>query len=202
MVSAPLSKLRVSEPNVRLHLETLISRVDRAVYAMGRLFSVFSSICLVGMLLLTAATIVLRPFDVSAYWIFPWIMVLFVWLSFFGFFAAMVMARDIRIDFVAKRMGARGMVITRVIGQIVMLFVLHWLLRELPDIVLKQAGKVDGALLPWGDELHRRYLSLPLLLSCIGVGIAVVLDICKLLVGLPERLGGDMHGLDQTGRPV
>lgn len=176
--------------------------MDIAVFAIGRLFSVLSSICLMGMLLLTVATIVLRPFDISQYWIFPWVMVLFVWLSFFGFFAAMVMARDIRIDFVAKRLGPKGMTLTRVISQLVMLFVLYWLLTELPEIVLNQAGKVDGALLPWGDELHRRYLSLPLLLSCIGVGVAVVLDVMKLIVGLPERLGGDMHGLDQTGRPV
>lgn|GEM_PF-464775 len=177
---------------------------ERWLVRAGALFAQLCSLCLLGMLALTAATILLRPFGVSFYWIFPWTMVLFVWLSFFGFFAAMVFARDIRIDFLARRFGDPGMTLTRVIGQAVMLFVLFHLLRELPDIVANQSGSVDGALLPFGPytELPRRFLSLPLLLSCIGIVLALLLDIAKLLLGLPERFGGGLPGSDPDDDPL
>jgi len=186
----------MSARTARTLLESVVSRIDEMIWKTGRLFSTLSSLCLFGMLVLVAATITLRPLDISFYWIWPWVMVLFVWLSFFGFLAAMVLARDIRVDFVARRFGNTGMTVTRAIGHVVLLFVLYWLLRELPDVVLKQSGKVDGALLPNGEELHRRYLSVPLLLSCIGIAIAVVVDLAKLFLGMPERLGGSTYGIE------
>lgn len=178
-----------------------IAICDSVIHFAGRGFSLLCSLCLVGMLLLTAATIILRPFGVSYYWIFPWTMVLFVWLSFFGFFAAMVFARDIRIDFVALKFGAKGMLVTRILGQAVMLFVLYWLLSELPNIVANARGNIDGVILPTGGELPRRFLSAPLLLSCIGITLALFLDIAKMFYGLPETIGGAMPG-HETGRPV
>lgn len=178
-----------------------IGIADRFIQYAGRGFSLICSLCLVGMFILTAATIILRPFGISFYWIFPWTMVLFVWLSFFGFFAAMVFSRDIRIEFVALRFGAKGMLVTRILGQAVMLFVLFWLLSELPNIVFNSRGDIDGVVLPGGGELPRRFLSIPLLLSCIGITLALILDIAKMIYGLPETIGGDMPGQD-TGRPV
>ena len=174
---------------------------DGIIQFWGRVFALICSLCLVAMFVLTAATIVLRPFGISYFWIFPWTMVLFVCLSFFGFFAAMVFSRDIRIDFVALRFGARGMLVTRILGQAVMLFVLYWLLTELPEIVVNSRGDIDGVLLPGGGELARRFLSAPLLLSCIGITLALFLDIAKMFYGLPESIGGEMPGHD-TGRPV
>jgi TRAP-type C4-dicarboxylate transport system permease small subunit len=180
----------------------LILSLEKSIRLVGGGFSALCSLCLAAMLVLTATTVILRPFGISYYWIFPWVMVLFVWLSFFGFFAAMIFARDIRIDFVARQFGEMGMLVTRIIGQIIMLFVLYWLLVELPSVVFSQSGNVDGALLPWGGELQRKYLSLPLLLSCLGIAAAVIIDIFKMLFGLPETLGGDMHNVSTTGKPV
>lgn len=175
-------------------LPALVTRADKVLRRAGGVFSFLCSLCLLGMLLLTAATIALRPFNISFYWMFPWSMVLFVWLSFFGFFAAMIFGRDIRIDFVARQFGNKGHIATRIIGQIVMLWVLFILLREMPDVLNSQTGGVDGASLPWGGEVPRRALSVPLALSCIGIAAALMLDILKLWCRLPEHFGGDMPG--------
>ena len=164
-----------------------IAIADATLLGIGRGFSWMCSFCLLAMLALTAATILLRPLGVSFYWIFPWVMVLFGWLSFFGVFPAMIFGRDIRIDFVARLVGDTGMLVTRIVGQVVVLFVLYWLLLEVPASVARQSGSGDGALLPWGGESKRRMLSLPLLLSCLCITAALLLDIAKMLLGLPER---------------
>jgi TRAP-type C4-dicarboxylate transport system permease small subunit len=169
-------------------------RADQALRRLGSVFSFLCSMCLLGMLVITASTIILRPFDISFYWMFPWSMVLFVWLSFFGFFAAMIFGRDIRIDFVAKLFGDAGHTATRIIGQFVMLWVLFVLLREMPGVLISQTGGVDGASMPWGGEVPRRALTVPLALSCIGIAAALVVDILKLWCRLPEHFGGDMPG--------
>ena len=167
---------------------------DAVLVGVGRGFSWMCSFCLLAMLLLTAATILLRPLGLNFYWIFPWVMVLFVWLSFFGFFPAMIFNRDIRIDFVARLFGDTGMLVTRLVGQVVVLFVLYWLLLELPAIVARQSGSIDGAILPWGGEAKRRLLSLPLLLSCICIAVALLVDIAKMILGLPERGADHLPG--------
>lgn len=171
-----------------------ITIADATLLGIGRGFSWMCSFCLLAMLVLTAATILLRPFGLNFYWIFPWVMVLFVWLSFFGFFPAMIFGRDIRIDFVARLFGDTGMLVTRIVGQIVVLFVLFWLLLELPAIVARQSGSIDGAILPWGGEAKRRLLSLPLLLSCICITAAILVDIVKMVLGLPERGADHLPG--------
>lgn len=181
-------------PQPPAFLPAMVKRCDQLLRTVGRVFSFLCSLCLMGMLLLTAATILMRPFDISYYWMFPWSMVLFVWLSFFGFFAAMIFGRDIRIDFVARLFGDAGHTCTRIIGQIVMLSVLFILLREMPGVLESQTGGVDGARLPWGGEVPRRALSVPLAASCVGITAALLLDILKLWCRLPEHFGGDMPG--------
>ena len=52
------------------------------------------------MLFGTAATIVLRPFNISYYWIWPWTMQFFVWMSFVGFFVVYRLGKDIAVDFI------------------------------------------------------------------------------------------------------
>jgi TRAP-type C4-dicarboxylate transport system permease small subunit len=49
-------------------------------------FLVIANICLGLMLVGTFATIFLRLFNISFYWIWPWTMQLFVWMTFFGFY--------------------------------------------------------------------------------------------------------------------
>jgi TRAP-type C4-dicarboxylate transport system permease small subunit len=87
-------------------IKRVLLYADNFMWKLGGLFQNICNFCLLVMLLLTAGTIIGRPMGYSAYWIWPWTMVFFVWLSFFGFFAIFVRLKDIRIDFIAKKMCA------------------------------------------------------------------------------------------------
>ncbi|EFL88176.1 TRAP transporter small permease [Ahrensia sp. R2A130] len=183
---------------------SFVMRLDKILRGVGHLFAGLCSACLLVMLFFTAATIVLRPFNLGAYWIFPWTMVLFVWLSFFGFFAAMIFARDVRIDFVARLFGERGMAATRVLGHVTVLGVVGILIWTMPQVLSVQTGKVDGALLPGSLELPRWSLTVPLALSSALIGLAMLVDVAKMVLGLPEYLGEGHSAAPsaQTAKPV
>ena len=80
-----------------------IETIDGALGTLARWFLVAANVCLVLMLAGTAVTIVLRPFDISYYWIWPWTMQFFVWMSFVGFFVVYRLGKDIAVDFVSSR---------------------------------------------------------------------------------------------------
>ncbi len=165
-----------------------IQRLDGFVWALGGVFILLCNVCMLAMLGLTAATILLRPFGISAYWIWPWTMVFFIWLSFLGFFAVYVRLKDVRIDFVANRLGSWGMTGTRLLSDLAALAICGVLLRELPVVMATSNGFVDGALMPGGDELPRQALSVPLMVSAALIVLAALTDLAKMATGQPERV--------------
>lgn len=161
---------------------------DRLTWGLGGVFQWLCNICLLVMLTLTTVTIIGRPLGFSAYWIWPWTMVFFVWLSFFGFFAIFVRLKDVRIDFVANHMGRYGYAITRLVSDLTALAVCGVLMMQLPNVLETSRGYVDGAILPGGDELFRQSLSIPLFISAALIIVSALVDLGKMLVGLPENL--------------
>lgn len=164
-----------------------IERLDSALAAIGQVFLVAANICLLLMLLGTAATIVLRPFEVSYYWIWPWTMQFFVWMSFIGFFAVYRLGKDIAIDFIVIRLGSAAMAVSRVFVDIVILLVMGAILAQMPTIFDSQVGVIDGVMTPWG-ELERYTLSIPLAVSCALIFINTAVDLGKAWLGIPEQL--------------
>nr|WP_235956753.1 TRAP transporter small permease subunit [Salipiger sp. PrR002] len=140
------------------------------------------------MLGLTTATIILRPMSMAPYWMWPWTMVFFIWLSFFGFFALYARLKDVRIDFLAERLGPAGVVFTRILSDAATLLVTGVLLQQLPTVIATSNGVYDGAILPGGAELPRFALSAPLFISTFLVALTAVLDLAKLVAGLPENV--------------
>jgi hypothetical protein len=143
-----------------------IEGLDRMLEWCGRVFHVLANLCLGLMLIGTAVTIVLRPLELSFYWIWPWTMQFFVWMSFIGFFVVYRRGKDIAVDFLVLRMGAPAMTATRLIV---------W---QMPVILASQVGVIDGVLTPWG-ELERYTLSIPLGVSCTLIFINALLDVAK-----------------------
>ena len=125
-----------------------IEVIDGALDGLSRWFLVAANVCLVLMLAGTAATIVLRPFDVSYYWIWPWTMQLFVWMSFIGFFVVYRQGKDIAVDFVVMRMGGRAPEISRWFVDVVILLVTGAMLWQMPTIFESQVGVIDGVVTP------------------------------------------------------
>jgi TRAP-type C4-dicarboxylate transport system permease small subunit len=78
----------MTSADLDVSLAKVIQPLDRVLGVFERWFHVIANLCLIVMLFGTAVTIVLRPINVSFYWIWPWTMVCFVWMSFFGFYVA------------------------------------------------------------------------------------------------------------------
>ncbi|WP_204352696.1 TRAP transporter small permease [Salinicola halophilus] len=168
-------------------LQRCVALLDRGLWKLGGLWLGICNLCLLGMLALTAATFLLRPFDVSVWWFWPWTMVLFIWLSFFGFFAIHVRLKDVRIDFLVKRLGHAAGLVSRLLADAVALGVCVIILQQYVTVLAAAAGYVEGVILPGGEELPRQALFMPLFLSCALVALTALVDIAKLCVGLPEN---------------
>lgn len=169
-------------------LQGALLAVDRLTWGLGGIFQWICNACLLVMLGLTTLTIIGRPLGFSAYWIWPWTMVFFVWLSFFGFFAIFVRLKDVRIDFVANHMGRYGYLITRLVSDLTALAVCIVLMLQLPTVLATSSGYIDGVILPGGTELFRQALSVPLFISSALIIVTALVDLGKMLVGLPENL--------------
>ncbi len=169
-------------------LQGALLRLDRLNWKLGGVFQWIANACLLVMLVLTAVTILGRPLGFSAYWIWPWTMVFFVWLSFFGFFAVIARLRDVRVDFVANHLGRWGGPITRVVTDVSALAICGTILQQIPTVLNTSRGFVDGAILPGGGELFRQALSVPLFISAGLIVASTLLDLAKMISGLPENI--------------
>ncbi|OYX43956.1 MAG: TRAP transporter [Rhodobacterales bacterium 32-67-9] len=169
-------------------LQRALNRFDRLGWTLGGIFLWLSNFCLLVMLALTTATIILRPMSLAPYWMWPWTMVFFIWLSFFGFFALYARLKDVRVDFLAIRLGPWGMTATRLLSDAATLVVTGVLLSQLPKVIATSRGVYDGAILPLGIELPRLTLSVPLFVSTVLITLFAVLDLAKLAAGMPENV--------------
>lgn len=158
-------------------LSRLVHGIDRALGAVGFVFLHLANASLGAMALLTTATIMLRLFDIDYYWMWPWTMIFFVWMVFFGFFAVYRLKKDIVIDIVLSRVrGLAGRALP-IIQSVVILAVAVTLLTQLPTVFVAQRGQVEGALLPWEGTMSRLTLSVPLALSLFFIALQASLDL-------------------------
>lgn len=162
-----------------------LRRLDDALEAAARLFHLIANFCLAMMLVGTSATIVLRPFGLSFYWIWPWTMQFFVWMTFFGFFVVYRRHKDIAVDFLVARGGPRAMRASRWFVDLVILAVTGAILWQMPTILESQVGVIDGVVTPWG-ELERYTLSIPLGLSVALILLGALVDMAMDAAGMPE----------------
>lgn len=163
--------------------------LDALLEGTARVFHVAANLCLLVMLAGTAATILLRPFGQSAYWIWPWTMQVFVWMSFIGFYVVYRRGKDISVDFVMRKIGRGAMQASRIFVSLVVLAVIGIILWQMPTILESQVGVIDGVLTPWGTELERYTLSVPLAVSCALILVNTLLDLAKAFLGWPEPHG-------------
>ena len=177
------------DSGVDRQLERLVVRADRLLGGLAAVFLYAANTCLFLMLLGTAATIMLRPFNISFYWLWPWTMQVFVWMSFIGFFVVYRRGKDIAVDFVMRRLGPSAMRVSRWFVIVTVLIVIGIILKEMPLILESQVGVIDGVMTPWGEELQRYTLSIPLAASCLLIFLNALLDAAKAWLGWPEPAG-------------
>ena len=163
------------------YLDNLLDRFSFA-------FLVIANACLGLMLIGTFATIFLRLFTVSFYWIWPWTMQLFVWMSFFGFYVVYRKKKDIVVDFLIISLGPKAILATRYLVPILIMIIMGFILIEMPVIIASQVGVIDGVITPWGGELERYTLSIPLGISCLLIFLNSFVEVLKTFLGFPEDM--------------
>jgi TRAP-type C4-dicarboxylate transport system permease small subunit len=150
---------------------TIVDSIDRLLGVCERIFHVLANACLGVMLGLNIINIALRAItDKGITWVFPWTVVLFVWMTFFGFFVLYRKRRDITIDFIIDRLGAWAHFASRLLVNGIVLVLMWVMLWHAPTIYEQQVGTIEMV------GLERYTMSTPLFVSCVLIFINFVID--------------------------
>jgi TRAP-type C4-dicarboxylate transport system permease small subunit len=164
-------------------VSALIEQLDRALGVCERLFLALANACLAIMLVANMANIATRAlFDKGLVYVFPWSVVLFVWMTFFGFYVVYRRGKDITVDFLIDRLGARARFASRLLVDALVITLMLVMLVQAPHIVRSQVGTIEMV------GLERYSMSIPLFATAVLITLDFLLDMIKALMGLPERV--------------
>lgn len=164
-----------------MKLDSASRSLERVLAAAERLFLVLANGCLAAMLALNLVNIAWRAFsDRNLNFVWPWTGLLFVWMSFFGFFVIYRRSNDITVDFIVERLGERARQATRILSDVIIVALMALLLKEAPRTLESQVGSME--LIP----LERYWMSVPLFVSAALVLLHFLRDLLGALAGEPE----------------
>ena len=162
----------------------MLDFLDRFLGLCERLFTALANACLGIMLASNALNILSRAvFDKAIDWVFPYSMVLFVWLVFIGFYVFVRKGRSISVDFVLNRLTGLPHKILRLFINIAVLIVLGVILSAVPKSLHEQVGELEMV------GIQRYWLTVPLFLSCALICLHAVVDSARLLVSPSSSAG-------------
>ena len=154
----------------------LIEAPDRLLGVYEYLFLVLANACLIIMLTINVVNIAQRAvIDVSIKWVFPWSVVLFVWMTFFGFFVIYRRKKDITVDFVIDRMGPQVQKAARLMVDAIVIVLMAIMLWHAPKIISMQVGVIEMV------GLERYSMSVPLFISCFLILLNFLVDVARTL---------------------
>ncbi len=157
------------------------ARIDQALGLAERLFLFLANFCLALMFVLNVANIAWRGVaDVSLKFVWPWTLLLFVWMTFFGFYVIYRRSKDIAVDYFVELLGAKAFFVTRLLSDGLCAALMLLMLVEAPTTLGNQVG--DMELIP----LQRYWMSVPLFLAAALLLVHFVLDAVKAVQGEPE----------------
>lgn len=159
------------------------AQIERFLGSAERLFLVLANTCLGLMLLLNLFNIIWRALtDRNINFIWPWTGLLFVWMSFLGFFVIYRRANDITVDFLVDRIGPRARHATRILSDVIIIALMGLLLAEAPRTLETQVGSMELI------ALERYWMSVPLFASAALIGLHFLRDLLGALAGEPEAV--------------
>ena len=160
---------------------SIVDLIDRLLGVCERVFLVFANACLAIMLAINMVNISSRAlFDKGLQWVFPWSVVLFVWMTFFGFFVLYRMRRDITVDFFVDRIGPTARFASRLLANFIILALMAVMLWHAPQILNLQAGEIEMV------GIERYFMSVPLFISCALIAVTFFIDSIRALRGEEE----------------
>lgn len=154
----------------------IVARVDRLLEYCVHLFLVLANSCLAVMLIINVLNISSRAIlDRGLQWVFPWSTVLFVWMSFFGFFVLYRLRRDITVDFFYDRFGKTGQMVIRQFVNLLIILLMAVMIWHGPEVIERQAGIIEQVYF-LGHQVQRYTLGVPLFISCGLILINYIVD--------------------------
>jgi TRAP-type C4-dicarboxylate transport system permease small subunit len=158
-----------------------LDATERALGVAERLFLVLANVCLGLMLLFNAVNIFSRGvFDISITFVWPWTLLLFIWMTFFGFYVIYRRAKDITVEYFVELAGPRAVHAARLFSDVLIIALMALIVVEAPRTLASQVG--DMELIP----LQRYWMSVPLFLSAALVLVHFAADLARALGGAPE----------------
>lgn len=162
-------------------MRAALDGLEQALGIAERLFLILANVCLGSMLLFNAVNIFWRgTFDVSITFVWPWTLLLFVWMTFFGFYVIYRRAKDITVDYFVDLIGPRARHAARLLSGTLIVALMALLVVEAPRTLASQVG--DMELIP----LQRYWMSIPLFASAGLILVHFALDLARALGGEAE----------------
>lgn len=162
-------------------LSAIIAPGERFLAHAERLFLALANLALAIMLAINIVNIFWRGIvGQNLNFVWPWTTLLFVWMTFFGFYVIYRRGKDITVDYFVDLLGERARYATRILSGLITVGLMGLLIFEAPRTLASQVG--DMELIP----LQRYWMSVPLFLSAALVGLHFALDLLKVARGDPE----------------
>jgi TRAP-type C4-dicarboxylate transport system permease small subunit len=157
------------------------ARAEQALGAAERLFHFLANLCLGLMLAINIVNVTWRELTgISLKFVWPWTLLLFIWMTFFGFFVIYRRSKDITVEYFVDLAGPWARTATRLLSDAICAGIMVLMLVEAPVTLGNQVG--DMELIP----LQRYWMSVPLFLASALLLVHFVLDALKALAGEPE----------------
>jgi len=162
-----------------------VESVDRLLGLCDRLFLALANGCLAVLLTINTLNISSRAiWDSGLQWVFPWSTVLFVWMSFFGFYVVYRRRSDITVDFFFDRLGKGGQMAVRQFVNILIVLLMAVMVWHGPEIIERQAGIIEQVYF-FGVQVERFTMAVPLFITCVLILLNYLVDLIYALRGEP-----------------
>ncbi|MGQ0676390.1 MAG: TRAP transporter small permease [Rhodospirillales bacterium] len=157
------------------------ARIEQALGAAERLFHFLANTCLGLMLAINIVNVGWREISgISLKFVWPWTLLLFIWMTFFGFFVIYRRSKDITVEYFVDLAGPWARTATRLLSDAICAGIMLLMLIEAPVTLSNQVG--DMELIP----LQRYWMLVPLFLASGLLLVHFVLDAVKAVGGEAE----------------
>jgi TRAP-type C4-dicarboxylate transport system permease small subunit len=172
----------VSPPSRTGQLLAFVGLIDRALTVCEGIFLVLANACVAVMMLINIVNIFLRHFfSLALASVYPWSVVLMVWMTFLGFFLLYRWRRDVTIDFLVDHIGRQARFATRLLVNAIIFVILGVILWHAAELIEAQQAMIELV------GLKRRVLTYPLVAACIALVLDTFVDTVHAFHGIEER---------------
>ncbi|SNY92199.1 TRAP-type C4-dicarboxylate transport system, small permease component [Cohaesibacter sp. ES.047] len=156
----------------------MMTSLNKALDMVAILFRWLATISLLIMVSINLVNVVVRAtLDQAFGWVFPWTLLLFAWMLFFGFYAYVRGKRDVVVDVIMIRLPKPLRILGGLFACTVGMLFMIAILRAAPSLIVIQQTKMDMIDLPlWAR-------SLPLFISSVLVFLHMLLNFIQIATG-------------------